>query len=311
MAMTNEEHEALLETIRDAGANWMPGHNDMTDLEPEERRLRLGYVPGPGEPTLEEREAQGAELQAMAGVLAPPLPAKVDWRSDNGQNFVTSIKDQQSCGSCVAFGTAATMESRARILKGIPMNAPNGGSLPDLSEAHLFYCGNTIADPCGQGWWPAQALAFATGTGVVPEACFPYTPGNQPCAPCNGWQGQVTKVATSRTLTTIQSMKQWLSTNGPLIACFSVYDDFYAYTSGVYVHTTGRLEGGHCVSCVGYDDAKQAWVCKNSWGTRWGAGGFFWIKYGQVGIDAAMWAVDTFTTIYVPQTPPHIRIVNH
>jgi C1A family cysteine protease len=298
MAMTNEEHEELWEAVRTAQVNWIPDHNALTDLEPAERRRRLGYVPGPNEPTLEQREAKAQALTIMAGIAPAPLPPSIDWRNQGGQNYVTSVKDQQSCGSCVAFGTVATIESRARIIQGLPVNAPNGGSLPDLSEAHLFYCGNTIADPCGTGWWPSGALAFTTSTGVVTETCFPYTPANQACNPCSGWQALITKVGSSHAISTVRDMKEWLSTNGPLVACFTVYADFYAYTSGVYVHVTGDLEGGHCVSCVGYDDTRQAWVCKNSWGTRWGSGGFFWIGYGQCGIDATMWAVDSIPTIY-------------
>lgn len=34
--------------------------------------------------------------------------------------------------------------------------------------------------------------------------------------------------------------------NGPVEACFDVYEDFLSYKSGVYVHTTGEYLGGHC-----------------------------------------------------------------
>src|ERR1019366_904671 len=175
MAMTNEEHESLWEAVRSSNANWRPGHNVITELEPDDRRLRLGYPPGPEELTLEQREAQAVARATMQAILAPTatIPAKFDWRNASGQNYVTSIKDQGSCGSCVAFGSAATMESRARIIKGVPVNAPNGAALVDLSEAHLFYCGNTLPDPCRTGWYPSSALNFAAATGIVPATCFP------------------------------------------------------------------------------------------------------------------------------------------
>jgi len=217
---------------------------------------------------------------------------------------VTSVKDQGNCGSCVAFGTTATMESRARIIQQIPVNANSGGILPDLSPAHLFYCGNTApTDPCKAGWQPGAALTFATNPGVVPLSCYAYTSGNQTCSPCTNWQQLVTTINGSHEVTSIPEMKAWLASRGPLITCLSVYEDFYAYTSGVYAPTSNVSEGGHCVSCVGYDDTKGAWVCKNSWGTRWGEGGFFWIKYGECGIDATMWAIDTFSAIYTQKGP--------
>lgn len=66
----------------------------------------------------------------------------------------------------------------------------------------------------------------------------------------------------------------------------------FAYHSGVYHHVSGTSVGGHCVCCVGYDDHDKFWICKNSWGPSWGDGGFFKIGYGEVGIDAQMWAVE-------------------
>jgi len=78
-----------------------------------------------------------------------------------------------------------------------------------------------------------------------------------------------------------------------LTACFDVYEDFYHYTCGVYGHLTGGKEGSHCVCVVGYDDVGKYWICKNSWGTGWGSGGYFYIAYGQCGIDDGMWEIDT------------------
>jgi len=44
-----------------------------------------------------------------------------------------------------------------------------------------------------------------------------------------------------------------------------------------------RLEGGHAVALVGYDDAKGMFLVRNSWGTGWGQDGYFWMPYSYVG----------------------------
>ena len=88
------------------------------------------------------------------------------------------------------------------------------------------------------------------------------------------------------------------STGGALVAGFTAYQDFFAYKSGVYTQHSGNRVGGHAVCIVGYDDDKQAWLAKNSWGNDWGEQGFFWIGYGQCGIDRSMWAVIGISQFY-------------
>jgi uncharacterized protein (UPF0297 family) len=53
----------------------------------------------------------------------------------------------------------------------------------------------------------------------------------------------------------------------------------------VYHHVSGQEVGLHNVVVVGYSEAEQYWICKNSWGTGWGEQGFFRIAYGEGGID--------------------------
>ena len=100
-------------------------------------------------------------------------------------------------------------------------------------------------------------------------------------------------------------MKNGFWTNGPSATAFSVYEDFMSYKGGVYkINGTSprvKVDGkdmGHAFCVVGYDESKEAWRRKNSWGSGWGMGGYCYIGYGECGIDAQMWGVSDLSTIY-------------
>jgi len=282
-----------------AGNPWEAVETDLFLLPDDEKKLLLGYVPGPGEPTLAAREATAtanfkaysAQIAALAAAGAYGAPASFDWRNVNGKNYVAPIRNQGGCGSCVAFGTTATVEGTMRVVIG-------DGTYPiDLSEAHLFYCNNRQCNPGdpNYGWSVPPALDAYKNPGVPDDACYPYTDVNQACQDCSDWANRVTRISGWHAISSIADMKTWLSTRGPLAACFTVYEDFYGFT-GVYRHVSGKVVGGHCVCCVGYNDADGCWIMKNSWGPTFQEAGYFRIAYGQCGIDATMWAVDGFDT---------------
>jgi hypothetical protein len=62
----------------------------------------------------------------------------------------------------------------------------------------------------------------------------------------------------------------------------TLYDELWSPTEELKEH-----QGGHALCVIGYDDNKYggAFEVMNSWGTNWGKGGFFWVKYN----DFARW----------------------
>jgi C1A family cysteine protease len=52
--------------------------------------------------------------------------------------------------------------------------------------------------------------------------------------------------------------------------------------------------GGHAVVCVGYDDARRAFIIRNSWGAGWGVAGYGFMPYPYVldgGLAADFWTI--------------------
>jgi hypothetical protein len=126
--------------------------------------------------------------------------------------------------------------------------------------------------------------------GVPDEAAFPYSTafdasGTPRCNPSPDRNQRAYRITGFTTLGTMAQRKAWLAANGPVCAVMHVYDDFYAYHSGVYSHVSGNSSGYHCVEVVGYSDIEGCWIIKNSWGPGWGDQGFVKLAYGQCGID--------------------------
>jgi len=249
-------------------------------------------------------------------ILAGNPPSAWDWRNAEYKgitgDWTTSIKDQAHCGSCWAFGVIASLESVYNIQEGDP------DADVDLSEQLLVSCGMTY-DPrhmigcCGGSLY--HAIKLLRWHGTVPETCFPYlavdangrdygdcNPGDNPshnpvrCSDmCEEWKDLTIKPGHYSSLMDQQSIKNAIYNYGPIVAAFSVYDDFYSYTGGIYEQNSNIYSGGHVIAIVGYDDDQQCWICKNSWGEDWGEpnpydtnsnGGWFRIKYGECNIDS-------------------------
>ncbi len=300
----------LRRLVAEVGLDWVPGETTQAGLSPLQARSRLGADPPGGRTALRLREraalanlaAENADGAATARLATAAPPAAFDWRDVAGASYVSPVRDQAGCGSCVAFGTTATLESMVRIA------AKDPGLSVDLSEAYVFFClgPHHGAGRCPDGgWWVDQALT-AMKPGVTDEANYPYTDSDQPCRRGSDWKSRRTRFSSWVSKTSPTAMKRYLATIGPMVACFTVHEDFFYYTGGVYRYhkkTSGDFVGGHCVQVVGYDDAAQCWIAKNSWGTGWGEDGCFRIGYGVTGIDAEMWGIDgTITSPLVRKT---------
>ncbi len=269
-----QEIAELQATIDGQGFEWEVGETNLSALSDEQLIQLCG-----------ERSDEWTQLHGMEDILASyhpvqdPLPPVFDWRDDGG-DWTTPIRDQQGCGSCVAFASLAVLESLLERQAGNPFLNP------DLSESDLFSCG--CGDCCSRGWWLSHAARHLRFAGVTSETCWGYSPRNQACrdlgsAGCD----REYSIASYRRLTSPEQMKRSLVENGPLLGRMNVYRDFAKfYRGGIYRPTPGsRLLGGHAVAIVGYDDNAGTWAVKNSWGTGWGESGYFRIAYGASGID--------------------------
>ncbi len=190
---------------------------------------------------------------------------------------VTPVKNQDGCGSCWAFATIGAFEGSYAI---------RNNSLIDSSEQDMLSCSG--AGSCGGGWWAFPRLV---SNGVARETAYPYTASDTPCntAVARPFRAAAWGYVNPSATPTVNELKSALCQHGPLAVALQATAAFQAYTSGVFNETVPAGAINHGVTLVGWDDTKNAWLIKNSWGTGWGMNGYMWLRYtsSNVGIGAA------------------------
>jgi cathepsin B len=212
---------------------------------------------------------------------------------------ISTIYDQAECGSCWAFGCVEAVQDRFCIATN------NSLGLSFMDEV----CCDPNDDGC-QGGDAGSAWQNVQSNGIVTSACAPYTvptcpPSQEPClnfvdtpncpSSCSdseNWSQSKHYLSNVYSVSSdVGDIQQEMFQNGPIEACFSVYEDFLSYKTGVYYYTSGDFLGGHCVKCIGWGVDKTTgtayWLCNNSWTTTWGDKGTFKIRRGtdECGIE--------------------------
>jgi hypothetical protein len=127
--------------------------------------------------------------------------------------------------------------------------------------------------------------------GVVDEKHWPYDVSKfavKPPASCYA-EGKKHVVTSYHAIADgdLATMKATLAGGLPICFGFTVYASFMsqavAKTGIVPMPAPGeQVEGGHAVLMVGYSDARQAFLVRNSWGDKWGQKGYFWLPFAYV-----------------------------
>ncbi len=240
---------------------------------------------------IEKPAAQIKDIPVLRGG-SRNSPSSFDWRNNDGDNWVTSIKNQGSCGSCWAFSAVGVVEARVNI------NLNDEGYNIDLSEQDLVSCSS--AGNC-DGGNEGDALEVIENEGIVKESCFGYTQSNNQCSnKCANWPNELVKGNYNSISASYPAIKDAIANYGPVTAYMVVCDSFDGvgvdnHDGDVYLDGSCWHDGGdgyyhlnlHAVSIVGYNS--DGWIVKNSWGSGWGSSGYATIAYQDSVYDFDGW----------------------
>ena len=232
---------------------------------------RYGWIP--------DIPDQRDHLYAAPVVAARALAVSADLRAQ-----CPPVYDQGQLGSCTANAIAAAVQFDRMKQK----------LKSDFTPSRLFIYYNervmegTVATDSGA--MIRDGIKSVGAQGDCPESEWPYDVAKfakKPKAKCYKDAKKYKAVQYQRLVQTLMQTKGCLASGYPFVFGFTVYESFesedVAKTGVVPMPAhTEKVLGGHAVTAVGYDDAQQRFIVRNSWGTGWGMKGYFTMPYAYL-----------------------------
>ena len=230
------------------------------------------------------------------GLKAKSLPISVDLRE-----WCSPIEDQGSIGSCTAQAGAGVIEYYER---------KSFGRHIDASRLFLYKVTRNLMKTKGDtGAYLRKTMGAMVLFGVPPEDYWAYTDDEkkfdqEPPAFCYAFAQNYQTIKYFRhdspgikAEEILRKVKTYLSKNHPSMFGFTVYNSIeQAEGTGriPFPSPRERIEGGHAIVAVGYDDKMKiknkfgkiettgALLIRNSWGKEWGEKGYGWLPYEYI-----------------------------
>lgn len=262
------------------------------------QKKSLGWLPDiPDLRDYNERTSNIRTMLKKVGVADPDtvkLPTKVDLTK-----WCPPVEDQKSLGSC----TANAGVGLAEIFQRKAFN-----EYIDASRLFLYKATRNLMGVTGDtGAYLRSTMKAMVLFGIPPEDIWPYQIDEfevEPSAFCYVYASNYQAVEYYRLDPpgsspdeVLQRIWANLHAGMPAMFGFSVYSSIdQANNNGKipFPSDKDKLEGGHAIVAVGYDDKMKithkqagftsvgAFLIRNSWGTGWGKKGYGWLPYEYV-----------------------------
>lgn len=276
--------ETINKNLKAKGKSWVAGSTSISEYSYAEKLKLFGqstFPPGfeyyaGGIISTESTTSASIEKSATAS----PYIENWDWRNRHDRNWVTSIKNQGTCGSCWAFSTAGATEALANLYYNQHLNL-------DLSEQDLISCSG--AGDCSGGY-PSAALDYIRSMGIVDEQTFPYTTENNICENKGNSPSEQIKIGGKIKFdiysNTEDDLKKMLIENGPVSGALSDWAHAMVLVGYKVVKEGDKffyrdLDLQRYWITIGAGDpliGKTVWIFKNSWGPYFGDNGYVYVE---------------------------------
>ena len=276
---------------------WIPDYPDFRDYTEETQEVQE-ILKSTG------LTFQGAEKKPRRG---KDLPVSVDLRE-----WCSPVEDQGRLGSCTAQAGAGIIEYYEQ--KSFSRHI-------DTSRLFLYKVTRNLMKMKGDtGAYLRSTIGAMVLFGVPPEEYWTYTDSpddfdKEPPAFCYSFAQNYKTLKYYRHDPpsavpdgVLNRVKTYLTAGHPAMFGFTVYSSIeQANDTGLipFPSLRDKIEGGHAVVAVGYDDRMKiknkysggetegAVMIRNSWGKNWGDEGYGWLPYEYIrkGLAEDFWSV--------------------
>ena len=211
------------------------------------------------------------------------------------------VYDQGQLGSCTANAIAGAIEfdqMKQQVKVFIP------------SRLFIYYNERAMEGTINSdsGAMIRDGIKSVANQGGCPEDEWPYDITKfqvQPPGVCYQDALQYKVVLYQSLVQSLVQMKGCLASGYPFVFGFTVYESFesqqVAQTGHAPMPALGEVVlGGHAVLAVGYDDASQWFIVRNSWGVNWGMKGYFTLPYAYLtdaNLASDFWMIQLVTDV--------------
>lgn len=285
------------------GMGWLPDYPDFRDYTEETEEIKTIL-----ESSRSAKSGQAAKKnKKSSAITATKLPASVDLRQ-----WCSPVEDQGNLGSCTAQAGAGVIEYYERKAFGRHTEA---------SRLFLYKATRNLMKAKGDtGGYLRTTIGAMVLFGVPPEEYWPYTDDEkkfdkEPNAFTYAFAANFQTIKYFRhdppdrsKAKVLTQLKTYLAKGHPAMFGFTVYNSIdQAEETGriPYPSKKERIEGGHAIVAVGYNDKIKiknthddkettgALLIRNSWGKSWGEDGYGWLPYDYVrkGLAEDFWSI--------------------
>ncbi len=204
------------------------------------------------------------------------------------KGYAPTPGNQGAQGSCVGWSSAYGARTIANAVKNGWEN--NLTKINQNTFSPSFVYNQIRVNNLCQGAFIEDAMKILNVKGASKLTEFPYDSRNCTKPPTNSTltSAQNHKILTFERLARwnnpynlVKKVKKAIANKNPVVIGLFKFNSLKTDFNNVWVSNYGKK--GHAMVVVGYDDNKMggAFEIMNSWGTRFGQNGFFWIKYSD------------------------------